>query len=64
MVYLVELEQAEHRGYPETMLLILIEEVTPKVNSSPMLPKLLLTYPHREVDQDIDLAPLLFYWFC
>ena len=33
VVYLVELEQAEHRGYPEAMFLILIGEVTLKVNS-------------------------------
>ena len=31
------------------------------VNFSPMLPKLLLTYPHREEDRGIDLAPL-FLW--
>ena len=30
----------------------------PKVNFSPMSPKLFHTYPHREEDWGIDLAPL------
>jgi hypothetical protein len=35
-----------------------IRNLTTDVNSSPMSPKLLLTYPHREEERGIDLAPL------
>ena len=32
--------------------------ISPVVNFSPMSPKLFRTYPHREEDWGIDLAPL------